>query len=369
MTERLFAHLHGGGVYAHLWTDAGNRSYWFRVDGRTHEKRRTVPKSWLAHNVYFTVHPLARIPPQNGSGNRDPRFICSQLPYITAVNTLFAEYDGKDFVAPAEYRRYLPLDLASIPPVELRIAIKGAQEQIFYAEPDRYKQRARAVIQSLYFPPSVIVDSGGGYHTYWLLRETVPVDDTNRADIQAIQHAWVHMMHADPGASDLRRMLRVPGTYNMKPGFGDHHPKVSFVKADFGLLYTYSELDEAVNDWIFGNRPQRATNSPRLKKSQPADDEERTTFNQKHSLVDLLIEHGYQLSFRSKAMTRLARPGRTKSYSSVTVFPAREDGTPELSVHFSSNDPLYCHEYLDPTGQVRRHAHDAYAVNQMLQAE
>ena len=48
----------------------------------------------------------------------------------------------------------------------------------------------------------------------------------------------------------------------------------------------------------------------------------------------------------------------------VTVFPAREDGTPELSVHFSTSDPLYSAEYLDADGgEVRRRAHDAFPVS------
>lgn len=674
---RFFEHLHRGGTYAHLWTDAGSRSHWFRVDTPAQCRERQVPKSWLNHNVYFTVHPLSQIPPQNASGNHDRRFISSQLAYIAAVNALFAEYDGKDFVMPPEYQPYLPPEFTISSGVAQRTLIKSAQEAAFYAEPIKFKMRAWAVIDELAVPPSVIVDSGGGYHCvplnteiltqngwknwqqvqpgetvlgydrhrgvmawtvmrakivkeanklvrvgnnifsavctpdhrwvchikeghqrarttynqlvatenisrrrhkivlsapftntleplsitlreaailgwiategsitsqvrisqserkyadeirsllqgiphteryshgttdiitwsinirwfrelwqragliggkheadwckfvlhlsdqarndfldaafkgdgtynyngkgivqnpgniadalklaiflsgytplvgraknrnpeftrygkpfatwnlsvrelgegsvwcpqtdlgtwvmrqddticitgncYWLLDEPLSIDESNRADIQAVQHAWVQMVNADPGAADLRRLLRMPGTYNVKAGFADLAPRVVFVKTDFGRLYDYRLLEEMVNDWLFAQRPPRATTAARRRLVARPDDEQRANFNRQHSLVDLLTQHGYQISFQTPALTRLARPGRDKQHSSVTVFAARADGTPELSIHFSSNDPLYSSEYRDPaTGQLRRHAYDAFGVQQRL---
>jgi hypothetical protein len=366
-TERLFDHLHRGGEYAHLWTDAGHQSYWFGVNRNANRAARTIPRQWLRHNVYFTVHPLSQIPPHNISGNTDPRYIGSQLAYLTAVNALFAEYDGKDYVEPAAYIPHLPATFGLLTYVQQQSAIQAAKEQLFYADPAPYKQRAQAVIDALYYPPSVIVASGGGYHCYWLLRDTVPVDEANRADVQAVQHHWVQLVRADPGAADLRRLLRVPGTYNMKAGFGRQHPRVDFCQADFTRLYAYAELEEAVNDWLFANRPKKVSNTPRWRKSRPADDDLRTIFNQQHGLVDLLTQHGYQVSYQSATLTRLARPGRTKSQSSVTVFAAREDETPELAVHFSTNDPLYSEVTVDPaTGQIRRQVRDAYATYLML---
>lgn len=360
-SERLLAHLHRGGLYAHLWTDAGNQSYWFAVNAPPRSRR--IPKGWLQHNVYFTVHPLTQIPPHNTSGNTDKRYISSQLPYIAAVNAFFAEYDGKDFVTVAEYQLHLPVNFAELGEAEQRMAIKAGQEAAFYAEPAKFKARAWAVIEALDFPPSVIIDSGGGYHAYWLLRHTLAVDEGNRADIQTVQHAWVHMVQGDPGAADLRRMLRVPGSYNVKEGFGEIAPRVIFVKADFALLHDYRTLEEAVNDWLFVHRPPAVAKPVQHRQYNTSRDEQRALFNRQHSLVDLLTQHGYPITYQSQVLTRLARPGRDKSHSSVTVFPARKDGAPELSVHFSSNDPLYTPEYCDPTtGQMRRRVHDAFSA-------
>lgn len=373
-TERLFAHLHRGGNVAHLWTDAGNRSYWFHVAEDAAEDApaggRTVPRGWLAHNVYFTVHPLTQVPPANSAGNADPRYIGSQLPYIAAVNALFAEYDGKETVAPAEYTPYLPQDYAALKQVEQRQAVAAAQARIFYTDPDLYKRRAHAAIARLEYPPSVVVDSGGGYHCYWLLTAPLHLDAANRADVQAVQHAWVRLVGGDPGASDLRRLLRVPGTHNLKPGFrtapGAAPRLVRFVKADFGLLYDYRELEEAANDWLAGQaapRRQMALLAPQPSKSKvPNPKSLRAAFDRTHSLVDLLTTHGYTVAYATPAITRLRRPGGRLGASSVTVFPAHDD-VPERSVHFSTHDPLYSEEYVDAeTRQVRRRTHDAFAA-------
>ena len=368
---QLLQHLHRGGVYSHLWTDAGNRSHWFHVNANTHPGERTIPPTWQRSNVYFAVHPLAQIPPHNASGKRDPSYISSQLPYIAAINTLFAEYDGKDYVWPWEYAQYLPENLYMLSQIERQRAIKKAKEESFYRSPQKYKERALRVINELYYLPSVVVDSGGGYHCYWLLRQSVPVDDCNRSDLQVLQHAWVRMVDADSGASDLRRVLRLPGTLNLKAGFGKHPPRVHFVRTDFERLYDLQELEEAVNDWLFANHPPEVSHAPARVTRQTNNEEGkegRAVFNARTSLVDLLVKHGYVVSFRSPAGTRLSRPGRDKSHSSVTVFPAKADGTPEISVHFSSSDELYSEEYIDTeSGRIRRHAHDAFYVFVMLE--
>lgn len=363
-TQRLFAHLHRGGRYAHLWTDAGHASYWFRVDWRS---RRHVPKRWLEHNVYFSVHPLSQIPPQNSSGSRDRRYISSQTEYICAINTLFAEFDSKDAVLPLEYASYLPAGFRVMKMVEKHNAVKAAKEKFFYRWPQRFKARTLHQLRALTYPPSVIIDSGGGYHCYWLLRNTVPLDATNRNDVQIIQNGWVKMVGGDPGAADLRRVLRMPGTYNCKAAFGEESPCVTFVKADFDLLYDYSTLEEVVNDWLFTRRTRYQRRG--IQASTPERDtaDVRAHFNQQHSLVDLLRAHGYQLSYQYGAQTRLARPGRDRHHSSITVFAANGD-TPERSVHFSTSDPLYSAERVnEQTGQLRRRTYDAFAIYTLLE--
>jgi len=181
---RLLNDLHRGGGWGYWWTPDGET--FIGDDGLEHQaresiwypigKRSGIPDDWMRNrNVYWGVHPCAAIPPTNSRGQaRKPRYVRAQLPYIAAINCLFAEFDG------------------------------GADA-------------ALARLEDLPYYPTAVIHSGGGLHCYWLLEDTVPVTDANRAEIAHLQAAWVELVGADDGAKDLARVLRVPGTYNRKP--------------------------------------------------------------------------------------------------------------------------------------------------------
>lgn len=180
---RLLNHLHRGGAWAYWWTPDGET--FTGKDGQQHRakvslwypvgRRCAIPAGWADRNVYWAVHPCTAIPPTNALGQeRKPHQVRSQLPYIAAINCLFAEFDG------------------------------GADAALQHLE-------------DLPYYPSAIIHSGGGLHCYWLLEDTQPVTDGNRAEIAHLQAAWVDLVGADDGAKDLARVLRVPGTQNRKP--------------------------------------------------------------------------------------------------------------------------------------------------------
>ena len=68
-----------------------------------------------------------------------------------------------------------------------------------------------------YFPlkPSIIVNSGHGYHAYWVLHEPIEITQNNFEDITKVSAAIHHKVSAD-ATHDLRRILRVPSTPNVK---------------------------------------------------------------------------------------------------------------------------------------------------------
>lgn len=89
------------------------------------------------------------------------------------------------------------------------------------------RQAALELIADMPIAPSVIVDSGWGFHVYWLFHEPwVFDDDTERARAQAISHGWHELLRAKAAQRhyhidavwDLARILRVPGTINYKYG-------------------------------------------------------------------------------------------------------------------------------------------------------
>ena len=200
-TAAFLLRLHQGGKWAYLWTPAGSRSVWYPVGSAL-----PTPGEG-ARDLLFGVHPSSQIPETNGRGDAAPaQSVRAQKAHISAVNCLFGEFDAHDAAEKA-----------------------ALLERIQRIEP----------------PPSVIVDSGGGYHCYWLLTETFVIEtDRDREWIDRVEKSWVALVGGDDGAKDLARMLRLPGTRNHK--YVPPRP-VQFVNYDLERTYSLSELAQQVH--------------------------------------------------------------------------------------------------------------------------
>lgn len=223
-------HLHRGGEYAFLWTSDGRTSYW-------HKASTTVKNPSQDVNLYFGVHPTSAIPTHNSEGRpTDPQYVRSQIPVIAAIDCLYSEFDGKDFVKPTvktALQKHGVKRFCDLPgDVQSHIADLG-------------RPGALAHVHTLNPAPSVIVDSGGGYHAYWLLSEPFKLDtDEKRSFAVRLQRAWVHHTGGDRNAVDLARVLRLPGSLNHKY---DPPRPVTFVQCDLGVLYDLGELRRDVD--------------------------------------------------------------------------------------------------------------------------
>lgn len=140
-------------------------------------------------NAYFGLHLMDKPP---ASGKR------ASLNEIRCVSFLHGEYDIK---GPAHKENDLPETL----------------------------EETLAFLHALECPPSIIVFSGNGVHTYWLLEEPIAVNNDNRSRIQRIMKGYeqsIHQLGREKGwdfdpVADLARILRVPDTLNHK----SHPPK------------------------------------------------------------------------------------------------------------------------------------------------
>jgi hypothetical protein len=193
---QLIRYLQRGGTKSNLQTFKPTRTTWYNSG----DEPPTLP---TGTDVYFGVNPCAAIPPTNAVGELAPASaIRSQNEYIAALNCLYAEFDAKDF------GHSLDATLAHV--------------------------------RGLAVPPSVLVASGGGFHTYWLLDEPF-VLDTDKARERAVdvQARWTRFVGGDKAAKDIARVLRVPGTLNYK-----YEPArlVTFVDADYSRTYTLDAL-------------------------------------------------------------------------------------------------------------------------------
>ena len=195
----LLSYLHRGGAWRYLWAAWPDRkqSLWFPTSGAI----PGIPAAWHDANVYFGVHPTSK-----RKGNHERATIAD----VTAVNTLFAEFDAKDF--------------------------------------DGDKAAIVAHLDALWHDggmpwPTTITDSGGGHHCYWMLVHTVTVDDSNRGELAALQRGWVAFVGADQASKDLARVLRLPGTFNRK--YSPSRP-VEFIEADWRRLYRLEDFTALV---------------------------------------------------------------------------------------------------------------------------
>lgn len=191
-------HLHRGGEWWYFWRKGSTgpaRTDWHRTG------KQAEPPGGEA--VYFGVHPTDCIPATNAKGEpKGPARVRAQNEHVQAISCLYGDFDGSHFADG-----------------------KGG---------------ALAHIRQLSPAPSVVIDSGGGYHCYWLTREPfVLADDTARQQAASLQERWVRYIGSDAGAHDLARVLRVPGTYNRK--YTPARP-VTFVDCDLARLYHLADL-------------------------------------------------------------------------------------------------------------------------------
>lgn len=199
--NELLQYLYRGGQYGYYWVkepDGKKRTIWFPVDAIP-----DVPDG--SYDIYFGVNPTRHIPnriDQDGHP-KSPHRLRAALGDLAATNCLFAEFDVKHY--------------------------GGKQAMLDH-------------INGLKQLPSVLVDSGGGYHAYWLLVHPYSLVDKHvQESFCDLQYRWIAYVGGDPDAKDLARVLRVPGTYNYKPIYPEPL-EVNYVWADFDMPYELSEL-------------------------------------------------------------------------------------------------------------------------------
>jgi replicative DNA helicase len=223
-TQQFLSALHQGGQFSYWWTAEGRQSFWWEAGAPS-------PLPGGSRNVYVGVHPTTQIPHTNRRGEAaDPRALRAQLPIVAAINCLFAEYDAKDF--------------------------------------SDDKGRARALVTTLVPAPSVVVDSGGGYHCYWLLDEPyVLATPEIRERARKLQAAWVVLMDGDKQSKDLARVLRVPGTRNLK-----YTPPraVDFVDCALDRRYNIAELAALARPYLEQTQSQANGRTPNPVAAQTA---------------------------------------------------------------------------------------------------
>lgn len=64
--------------------------------------------------------------------------------------------------------------------------------------------------------PSALVDSGHGYHAYWVLDEALEANAATISQVEAVNAGLAIYLDSDPVVKDASRVLRLPGFQNVK---------------------------------------------------------------------------------------------------------------------------------------------------------
>jgi len=92
----------------------------------------------------------------------------------------------------------------------------------FKATPE---SEARDRLARLPLRPSAVVQSGGGLHVYWFLREPLDLRDSVMCgEARQLLRRLACAVGADLAAAEPARVLRLPGTLNRKPEYGAPRP-------------------------------------------------------------------------------------------------------------------------------------------------
>jgi len=365
-------------VHSVFWTPNGGATGDKKLSAwRTGGDVLEPPNAWHHKNVYFGVNPSAVLRQEWEASTNET---------IGAVNAFLAEFDGKDFVRDAEWQPlYVVPDLAQVAaatrtelhPLELteerlaqrvagrqRGALQRAQstaiDAAYKANPAEYKARALIHIDNLPQRPTALWDSGGGYQGVWVFDVTVclynPDGTRNLAAydrMTKLQRKWTAYVGGDPAASDLRRILRMPGSINFKPKYAPNYPTVEFVWCDLENEYNFDTLSALLPV----DAPQRERRRVYVPSGAPVELGAMgdvpvlprhfaiDALNHATDLRSLLIGYGYTTATGN----RLSRPG-----GDTAGVELHADNTATI---FSSADPLFCERRIRPADVIVMYDH------------
>jgi putative DNA primase/helicase len=146
---------------------------------------------------------------------------------------------------------------------------------------DTPEREAETILNECPCPPNIIVESGGGLHCYWPLKE--PLEKEDIASIESYNRRLAHYFKADTAAAEAARVMRVPGTYNHK-----YNPprKVRVKKIESDLRYDPSDFDE----WLPEEKASSTVDSPHLPAGDDLDFNEGSRDNTLFHLANQLVK-------------------------------------------------------------------------------
>lgn len=198
-------------------------------------------------DIYFGVATASQM------GNERQRVKLTGPIFPHKIAVFFADFDASDYDA----------------------KLKEAKEKGTQYDPSYGKSLAWQALdaaQADTVPASIIVDSGGGYHGYWLLDRPLTITDENRADISNLMARLVNRWKSDKAVKDLARVLRVPNSYNHKPHYANGPLLCKIVKLNKSIFYDLLQIQALVKPAQRKLTEQYNNQSKKKAKIQPVKD-------------------------------------------------------------------------------------------------
>src|SRR5262245_18126172 len=126
--------------------------------------------------------------------------------------------------------------------------IIGLHADIDFKDHDCAPEGIRQQIGQTLLPASIVVETGGGLHVYWLLHEAEAATTETVARVEAALRRLADHLGGDPQCAEISRLMRIPGTVNFK------REKPSAVRILENRPAARYELDE-LEDWLANARP------------------------------------------------------------------------------------------------------------------
>ncbi|RXG65923.1 hypothetical protein ES695_05575, partial [Candidatus Atribacteria bacterium 1244-E10-H5-B2] len=106
------------------------------------------------------------------------------------------------------------------------------------------KEEALKTIKKFKLAPSIIVDSGQGYHLYWLLSKLINIKNENNVlKLRGVLAGLSKSLGGDIAGKDLSRCLRIPDTLNFKLENPEGLP-VKIIKFESALTYDIKRFEQ-----------------------------------------------------------------------------------------------------------------------------
>ena len=158
------------------------------------------------YHIYYQVLPLARKPEKGRGRSID----------VLIGKWVWIDFDYKreilKFEVPDEFVEAVDKGYSFI--LETDHSLRGVywdkrRRKWIYVERPPLKQLLEHIEDVLGIRPTIVVDSGNGYHVYFELKELLEAKYIKR-----LEDKIVDKLNGDPQTKDLARILRLPGTIN-----------------------------------------------------------------------------------------------------------------------------------------------------------